>query len=44
MLPFLWPNRSFLSSSVTPTARSLRPNVYLRSYTRIDANPLVLLG
>jgi len=40
MLPFLWPNRSFLSSSVTPAARSLRPNVCFRSCTRIDAKPV----
>ncbi|MCY1541626.1 hypothetical protein D9M68_773270 [compost metagenome] len=39
MLPFLWPSRARLSSSVTPAARSLLPKVCFRSCTRIEANP-----
>lgn len=39
MLPFLWPGRGRLSSSVTLAARSLLPKVCFRSWTRIEENP-----
>lgn len=39
MRPERWPSKSCRSSSDTPAARSLRPNVCLRSCTRTRVNP-----